>query len=119
MGCSLASLRRVELNDLPLRHPPRRDLGVGRTLDVAGFRRLVAVLRRTRPDVVHAHLEMAMTMAIPAARRAGIPVVGTFHHVHRPLSGRASARERLNIYKPMEYPLLRPPALEMELEDIR
>lgn len=31
----------------------------------------------------------------------------------------ASARERLNIYKPEEYPLLRPPALELELEDRR
>ena len=72
-------------------------LGVQRTLDVAGFRRLVAHLKRTKPDVVHAHLEMSMTMAIPAARRAGIPAVGTFHHVHRPLSGRASARERLAV----------------------
>jgi len=72
-------------------------LGVRRTLDVAGFRRLVAHLKQTKPDVVHAHLEMAMTMGIPAARRAGIPAVGTFHHVHRPLSGRASARERLAV----------------------
>lgn len=72
-------------------------LDVQRTLDVAGFRRLVALLKQTRPDVVHAHLEMSMTMAIPAARRAGIPAVGTFHHVHRPLSGRASARERLAV----------------------
>ncbi len=72
-------------------------LGVRRTLDVSGFRRLVGHLKQTRPDVVHAHLEMAMTMAIPAARRAGIPAVGTFHHVHRPLSGRASARERLAV----------------------
>lgn len=72
-------------------------LGVRRTLDVSGFRRLVGHLRQTRPDVVHAHLEMAMTMAIPAARRAGIPAVGTFHHVHRPLSGRASGRERLAV----------------------
>jgi tetratricopeptide (TPR) repeat protein len=30
-----------------------------------------------------------------------------------------SARERLNIYKPEEYPLLRPPALELQLEDVR
>lgn len=72
-------------------------LGVRRTLDVAGFRRLVGHLKQTRPDVVHAHLEMAMTMGIPAAKRAGIPAVGTFHHVHRPLSGRASGRERLAV----------------------
>ncbi|MEX1364817.1 MAG: tetratricopeptide repeat protein [Nannocystaceae bacterium] len=30
-----------------------------------------------------------------------------------------SARERLNIYMPEEYPLLRPPALELQLEDRR
>lgn len=70
-------------------------LGVRRTLDVPAFWRLVKLMRQTRPDVVHAHLEMAMTMALPAAALAGIPAVGTFHHVHRPLSGRALARERL------------------------
>lgn len=70
-------------------------LGVRRTLDPSAFLRLVELMRRTRPDVVHAHLEMAMTMALPAAALAGIPAVGTFHHVHRPLSGRALARERL------------------------
>jgi tetratricopeptide (TPR) repeat protein len=31
----------------------------------------------------------------------------------------SSARERLNIYKPEEYPLLRQPALELQLEDLR
>ena len=30
-----------------------------------------------------------------------------------------SARERLNIYKPEQYPLLRQPALELELQDLR
>ena len=30
-----------------------------------------------------------------------------------------SAKERLNIYKPDEYPLLRPPALDLQLEDMR
>jgi len=72
-------------------------LDVQRTLDVAGFRRLVGYLKANKPDVVHAHLEMAMTMGIPAARLADVPAVGTFHHVHRPLSGRSSARERLAV----------------------
>ena len=72
-------------------------LDVKRTVDVAGFRRLVGYLKANKPDVVHAHLEMAMTMGIPAARLADIPAVGTFHHVHRPLSGRSSARERLAV----------------------
>jgi glycosyltransferase involved in cell wall biosynthesis len=40
---------------------------------------------------------MAMTMGVPAARLAGVPAVSTFHHVHRPLSGRAAARERLAV----------------------
>ncbi len=30
-----------------------------------------------------------------------------------------AATERLNIYKPEEYPLLRPPALDLQLEDLR
>jgi tetratricopeptide (TPR) repeat protein len=30
-----------------------------------------------------------------------------------------AARERLNIYKPDEYPLLRPPALDLQLESVR
>jgi hypothetical protein len=72
-------------------------LDVTRTLDVAGFRRLVSYIKSARVDVVHAHLEMAMTMGLPAARLAGVPAVGTFHHVHRPLAGRASARERLAV----------------------
>ena len=29
-----------------------------------------------------------MTMALPAAALAGVPAVGTFHHVYRPLTGR-------------------------------
>jgi glycosyltransferase involved in cell wall biosynthesis len=40
---------------------------------------------------------MAMTLALPAARLARRAGVGTFHHVHRPLTGRASARERLAV----------------------
>jgi glycosyltransferase involved in cell wall biosynthesis len=38
-----------------------------------------------------------MTLALPAAALAGRPGVGTFHPVHRPLSGRAAARERLAV----------------------
>ncbi len=72
-------------------------LGANRTVDLRAFARLVRYIRRTKPDVVHAHLEMAMTMALPAATLAGRPAVGTFHHVHRPLTGRANARERLAV----------------------
>lgn len=72
-------------------------LGVRRTLDVASFARLVRWIKDARVDVVHAHLEMSMTMGVPASRIAGVPVVSTFHHVHRPLTGRASAREKLAV----------------------
>lgn len=72
-------------------------LGVRRTLDPTAVPRLVSFIRRSGADVVHAHLEMAMTQALPAAALAGRPGVGTFHHVHRPLSGRAAARERLAV----------------------
>lgn len=72
-------------------------LGVSRTIDVPAFRRLIEFIRAAKPDVVHAHLEMAMTMALPAARIAGVPAIGTFHHVHRPLDGRAALRERLAV----------------------
>lgn len=72
-------------------------LGARRTLDPAAFARLVGYIRRTKPDIVHAHLELAMTLALPAASLAGRPAVGTFHHVHRRLSGRAAARERLAV----------------------
>jgi len=74
-----------------------RYLGVTRTLDPGGFVRLIRTIRETRPDIVHAHLEMAMSMAIPAAALCGVPSVGTFHHVYRPLAGRAAARERLAV----------------------
>ena len=72
-------------------------LGARRTVDPAAFARLVRRLRQDPPDVVHAHLELAMTLAVPAARLAGVPTVSTFHHVYRPLSGRAAARERLAV----------------------
>jgi len=74
-----------------------RYLGVRRTLDAPAFARLVRYIRRTNPDVVHAHLEMSMTMALPAARLAGKPGVGTFHQVYRPMHGRELGRERLAV----------------------
>jgi glycosyltransferase involved in cell wall biosynthesis len=74
-----------------------RYLNATRIADPGAFNRLLRYLRSCKPDVVHAHLEMAMTMALPAARLAGRPAVGTFHHVYRPLSGRAAARERLAV----------------------
>jgi glycosyltransferase involved in cell wall biosynthesis len=74
-----------------------RSLGIRRTLDPVGVPRLSSVIRRDGYDVVHAHLELAMTLAVPAAALARRPAVCTFHHVMRPLTGRAAWRERLAV----------------------
>lgn len=60
-------------------HP--HSLGVRRLLDPAGIPRLVREIRRGDYDLVHAHLEMAATFAVPAAKLTGRPVVCTFHHL--------------------------------------
>lgn len=65
-----------------------------RTLDMRAFLRLVELIKDTKPDVVHAHLEMAVTMALPAAALAGVPAVATFHHLQG-TEGRASAEPAL------------------------
>ncbi len=74
-----------------------RSLGIRRTLDPMGVPRLAGVIRRGGYDVVHAHLELAMTLAVPAAALARRPAICTFHHVARPLTGRAAWRERLAV----------------------
>ncbi|MCX2932696.1 glycosyltransferase [Mycobacterium sp. CVI_P3] len=72
-------------------------LGIRRLLDPVALPRLAGAIRRGHYDVVHAHLEMAMTLAVPAARLVRRPAVCTFHHVARPLEGRAAWRERLAV----------------------
>lgn len=74
-----------------------RSLGIRRLLDPVALPRLVNTIRKGRYDVVHAHLEMAMTLAVPAAKLVATPAVCTFHHVQRPLEGRAAKRERLAV----------------------
>jgi glycosyltransferase involved in cell wall biosynthesis len=74
-----------------------RSLNVRRLLDAGALPSVVREIRRSRCDVVHAHLEMSMTLAVPAARLARRPVVCTFHHVARPLAGRAAKREKLAV----------------------
>lgn len=76
---------------------PTRSLGIRRLLDPVALPRLVSTIRNGRYDIVHAHLEMAMTLAVPAAALVGRPAVCTFHHVARPLEGRAAWRERLAV----------------------
>lgn len=72
-------------------------LGARRTADPPAFARLVHRIRDSGCDVVHAHLESAMTLGVPAAALAGTPAVATFHQLAAPLYGRAAARERLAV----------------------
>lgn len=74
-----------------------RSLHVRRLLDPTALPQLVREIRRSGCDIVHSHLEMAMTLALPAAKLAGRPLVSTFHHMAAPLSGRAAKRERLAV----------------------
>ena len=74
-----------------------RSLGIRRLLDPVALPRLTNVIRRGGYDVVHAHLEMAMSLAVPAAAMARRPAVCTFHNVARPLPGRAAWRERVAV----------------------
>ncbi|MUL45449.1 glycosyltransferase family 4 protein [Mycobacterium sp. CBMA293] len=74
-------------------HP--RSLGVRRLLDLSGVPRLVREIRSGDYDLVHAHLEMSASFAVPAAKLSGRPVVCTFHHVTQRWPGRAHWRERI------------------------
>jgi glycosyltransferase involved in cell wall biosynthesis len=74
-----------------------RNLNVRRLLDPTAIPQLVREIRRSGCDIVHAHLEMAITLALPAAMLARRPLVCTFHHVAGPLTGRAAKRERLAV----------------------
>ncbi|WP_239550557.1 glycosyltransferase [Dietzia cinnamea] len=74
-----------------------RSAGIGRLLDPCAIPRLVGVIRAGGYDVVHAHLAMAITLAVPAARLAGRSVVTTFHTLAPELTGRDRVRERLAV----------------------
>lgn len=72
-------------------------LSLRRLADPRALPRLVRAIRRSRCDVVHAHLEDAATLVPPAARIVGRPAVCSFHHVSVPLRGREAMKERLAI----------------------
>ena len=64
-------------------------LGIRRLLDPAALPRLTSVIRRGGYDVVHAHLEYAITLAVPAAALARRPA-----HLHLPSRGASIGRTR-------------------------
>jgi glycosyltransferase involved in cell wall biosynthesis len=64
-------------------------------LDVLAIGRARALLRRFRPDVVHAHSAHAHATGVPAARWAGVPAVV--------VSRRVDFRVRTNILSRMKY----------------
>jgi glycosyltransferase involved in cell wall biosynthesis len=53
--------------------------------DLIALRKLVELLRRQQPDLVHTHSGKAGILGRLAARRAGIPAV--IHHIHGPSFG--------------------------------
>jgi len=72
-------------------------LSIPRLLSAPAVPRVVAAIRNSRCDVVHAHLEYAATLGPVAARVAHRPVVCTFHHVPEDTDRRAALRERLAV----------------------
>ncbi len=74
-----------------------RNLNVRRLLDPTAIPQLVREIRRSRCDIVHAHLETAITLALPASKLTRRPLVCTFHNVAGPLTGRDAKRERLAV----------------------
>jgi glycosyltransferase involved in cell wall biosynthesis len=74
-----------------------RYLSIRRLSDPRALPRLVAAIRSSNCDVVHAHLEDAMTLSPPAAYIAGRRTVCSFHHVVVPLARREKLKERLAV----------------------
>jgi glycosyltransferase involved in cell wall biosynthesis len=71
-------------------------VGLRRLVDPAGIRRLAAILRAQRPDVIHAHLETSTILGGLVARSLHVPLVTTIHTLEK--SGwrsRAAARRSL------------------------
>ncbi|HEX5759217.1 MAG TPA: glycosyltransferase family 4 protein [Thermoanaerobaculia bacterium] len=86
--------------ELRARGVPVTLLGARNLRDLAAFRRLLALLRRERIELVHAHLAYAALWGALAAPRVGVPLVATLHlppeepSEHPPWS-REGVRQRL------------------------
>lgn len=72
-------------------------LGIRRLLQPGAVQHLARYIRQGGHDVVHAHLAMAITLAVPAARLARRPLVTSFHTLAPRHAGRARLRERLAV----------------------
>ena len=68
-----------------------------RLADPRAVRDLAKAISRSRTDVVHAHLEYAVTLAPIAARLVNRRTVCTFHHVPETLPWRESVKERIAV----------------------
>ncbi|MDQ1650348.1 MAG: hypothetical protein QOG60_2405 [Frankiaceae bacterium] len=72
-------------------------LGLSKLREPSGIPRLARAIRRSDPDVVHAHLEDSATLVPLATRLTGHACVSTYHHVAIPIQGREGLRERLSV----------------------
>lgn len=74
-----------------------RFLNCPRLLTPRAIPRLTRIMKDTGCDVVHAHLENAITLAAVAGWLVGRPTVCTFHHNPFDMPWRDTARERLAV----------------------
>ncbi|MDQ2724568.1 MAG: glycosyltransferase family 4 protein [Actinomycetota bacterium] len=74
-----------------------RYLAAERLLSPLSLPRLVRTILATKADVVHAHLENAITLAALAGRITRRPTICTFHHNPHDLAWRDATRERLAV----------------------
>jgi glycosyltransferase involved in cell wall biosynthesis len=74
-----------------------RFLSLPRLVHPRALPALVRVIRGSAYDIVHAHLEHAITLAPPAAALTRRPAVCTFHHMPGRLSRKEALKDRLAI----------------------
>lgn len=78
--CCLGTIEgnRME-SELRDRGVPCTNLGARNLRDLAAFRSLLRLLRRDRPDLIHAHLRYASIWGALASRIEGVPMIATLH----------------------------------------
>jgi sugar transferase (PEP-CTERM/EpsH1 system associated) len=81
---------RSELGSIPIHDVVRK-----RGFDPSLYKRLFALFRELRPDVVHTHNSAPLTYAVPAARLARVPCTVHTRHGHIPYTKNALRLARL------------------------